>query len=99
MVAQFGFYVAPKWEVFVRGEYGQFDGSGGSTLDFPDLNLVTTGFNYYLEGHDLKWTTDIGFGISDISPQVWAADIAGYRGDADDVAPQVVFRTQIQLLF
>jgi len=99
IVAQFGIYVAPKWEVFVRGEYGQFDGSGGSTLDFPDLNLVTTGFNYYLEGHDLKWTTDIGFGISDVSGAIWAADIAGYRGDNDEVAPQVVFRTQIQLLF
>jgi hypothetical protein len=98
IVIQGGVYVTPKWEFFVRGEYAQADGQSGSFLEVPDLNLVTFGTNYYLEGHDLKWTTDISVGISDVASN-FAIDLAGFRADNDQGAPQVVFRTQFQLLF
>lgn len=106
LVAQFGVYVTPKWELFVRGEYMQAEnysvdaGFFGLTtaIQIPDLNLVTVGANYYLEGHDLKWTTDLGIAISDVSG-AFASDLAGYRPNGDNTAPQIVFRTQFQLLF
>src|SRR5690606_9902113 len=97
VVVQAGVYVTTKWEVFVRAEYGQFWGDSGSPFDFPDLNLVTFGANYYIEGHDLKWTNDISIGISDVSI-VFASDIAGFRAAPVD-ADQVVFLSQFQLLF
>ena len=101
IVVQGGIYVAPKWEIFARGEYGQFAGDGGSTFDTSDLNLVTFGFNYYLEGHDLKWTTDFGITTEQIlgTTPGWASDIAGYRAMQPDSDVQTVFRTQFQLLF
>ncbi|MBT8484651.1 MAG: hypothetical protein HKO59_10015 [Phycisphaerales bacterium] len=89
------FYMTPKVEVFARWEYGWWR---FSNFDFSDLHAVTLGVNYYIDGHDLKWTTDIGFGVGKID-QNWEADIAGWRQDADSAEPQVVFRTQFQLLF
>jgi len=84
----------------VRGEYGQISFDVDPLVIPPqsDLNLVTAGFNYYMDGHDLKWTTDIGFGIYQIEG-AWASDLAGWRADGDGVYPQIVFRTQFQLLF
>lgn len=100
IVAQAGVYISPKTELFVRGEFMQAEltstiGPGGQ---FNDLNLITAGFNYYLEGHDLKWTTDLGVAISDVDG-AFVSDLAGYRIQENDTAPQVVFRTQFQLLF
>ena len=90
-----GVYLTPKLEFFGQFEYGWWDFDGNS---LADLTLVTFGANYYIDGHDLKWTTDIGVGISKIETP-WAANIAGYRGEPDDAEPQVVFRTQLQLVF
>lgn len=97
--AQASMYLTQKWEVFTRFEYGWID------FDFPatsfvrsDLNLLTIGANYYIDGHDLKWTTDIGLGLSQIE-DFWSSNISGYRSESEDLDPQVVFRTQLQLLF
>lgn len=100
IVAQAGTYVSNKTEIFIRGEYGQLDGQSGSTINVSDLNLVSVGVNYYMDGHDLKWTTDIGFGISQVEGTVFSSDIAGWRSETTaESRPQVVFRTQFQLLF
>jgi hypothetical protein len=95
VVVQGGIYVTPKVETFARFEYGWWDFQGNS---LSDLTLLTLGVNYYIDGHDLKWTTDIGFGISKIESS-WDASIANYREEVDDAEPQIVFRTQFQLLF
>lgn len=103
IVAQAAVYVTSKTEVFIRGEYANLDNSSGGFRDLADLNLVTAGVNYYIDGHDLKWTTDIGFGISqieDASGATFASDLAGWRSElTGESRPQVVFRTQFQLLF
>ena len=97
LVVQGGLYLTPKWEVFTRGEYNFV---AGKNLMFEDLPIVTLGTNYYFEGHDVKWTTDIGFAINRVE-SIWVSDLAGYRMDpaGTSAEPQVVFRTQFQLLF
>lgn len=96
-VVQGGVYMTPKLEFYGRWEYGWWD---FANADFHDLNALTLGANYYLDGHDVKWTTDIGFGISPID-QNWDSSIAGWRQDprGQGAEPQIVFRTQFQLLF
>jgi hypothetical protein len=68
------------------------------SIDFEDLYLLTLGGNYYFDGHDVKLTADIGFGISQID-QSFDSDIAGWRQEAPGAEPQVVIRAQFQLLF
>ena len=97
LVVQAGVYVTPKVEVFSRFEYGFWDIDSG-TASFSVLSVITVGANYYLDGHDVKWTTDIGFGIDRVDTN-FDSDLAGYRNDPEDAEPQVVFRTQFQLLF
>jgi hypothetical protein len=62
----------------------------------PDpLNLLTAGVNWYLDGQDIKWTTDLGWAITEVHP--WFADLnAGWRPSGSD---EIVFRTQLQLMF
>ena len=88
-------YVTNKVEIFGRWEYGWWD---FDNQDFAALNLATFGVNYYIDGHDVKWTTDLGIAFS-IVDQTWDSDIAGWRRDNRGSEPQVVFRTQFQLLF
>ncbi|MBU3684697.1 MAG: hypothetical protein FGM39_11935, partial [Phycisphaerales bacterium] len=94
-------YIAPKLELFGRYEFAMIDGVDASDptiaglSDVDPLNLLTVGVNWYLDGQDLKWTTDLGWAISAVHP--WFADIeAGWRPSASD---EVVFRTQLQLMF
>ncbi len=94
-VLEGGYYFTPKWEGFARWEYGWWRYNGNS---FAALSALTIGANYYIDGQDLKWSTDIGFGISKIDPN-WDSNIAGWRPEADGANPQIVIRTQLQLLF
>jgi hypothetical protein len=94
-------YIAPKIELFGRYEFAMIDGvsSSDATIqslqDVDPLNLLTIGVNWYLDGQDLKWTSDLGWAMSPVHP--WFADIeAGWRPSASD---EVVFRTQLQLMF
>jgi hypothetical protein len=96
-------YVMPKVELFGRYEFAFIDGLNATTvntlnpaLSNPDpMNLLTVGFNWYLDGQDLKWTTDLGWSITELHP--WFADIgAGWRPSE---ANEIVFRTQLQLIF
>jgi hypothetical protein len=98
LVGQAGVYVAPKWEVFVRGEYLQLEVTASTQqFNFPDLGIITGGVNYYIEGHDVKWTTDIGISLTEVSA-IFASDVTGWRADTANEG-EVVFRTQLQLLF
>jgi hypothetical protein len=91
----------PKVELFGRYEFAMIDGFnetaiGNAALRNPDpLNLLTAGVNWYIDGQDLKWTTDLGWAITEVHP--WFADInAGWRPSGSD---EIVFRTQLQLMF
>jgi len=95
LLAQGGVYFTPKLEVFARYQYGWWE---FESQDFADLHTVEFGCNYYLDGHDLKWTTDIGFGIGRVEAN-WDNEPAGWRIDPNHSEPQIVFRTQLQLLF
>lgn len=102
-VGQFGYYLTPKWEMFMRYEWAFLE-TQNPALDAPDLPLLTVGANYYMDGHDFKWTTDFGWAFDAIGSGSggeisWAKNIANYRQDQRTDDPQVVFRTQIQLLF
>jgi hypothetical protein len=98
LLLQGGVYVTPKLELFSRWEYGWWD----ANFEFSDLNLITFGVNYYIDGHDLKWTTDIGFTLGPLDQNWYGGqnnDIAGYRINLSSNEPEIVFRTQFQLLF
>jgi hypothetical protein len=97
LVVQGGTYFTEKLEGFARFEYGHVE-VDEFFIDFEDLWLLTIGANYYIDGQDLKFTADIGFGFNPIDVS-WNSDIAGWRVDALDGDPQVVFRTQFQLMF
>lgn len=97
IVAQAGLYVAPKWEVFLRDEFAWVD----SDAPVENLHVVTFGWNYYIQGHDVKWTTDFGFSLNEVDPR-FANDVAGWRSDVTSGGRtdfQFVIRTQFQLLF
>jgi hypothetical protein len=108
VVGQAGFYVAPKWEVFGRYEFGtwEFPAPPGNEHFLQDLHVVSVGFNYYLDGHDAKWTTDIGIALDRVT-ESWARPpgaanrptITGFRAEGEGARRQIVFRTQFQLLF
>jgi hypothetical protein len=92
-------YIAPKFELFGRYEFAYLNGLNAianASLNDPDpLNLLTIGANVYLDGQDLKWTTDLGWSITALHP--WYADVnAGWRPSQSD---EIVFRTQLQLMF
>ncbi len=98
VVAQGGVYLTSKWEAFARYEWGHWS---LNAADFQDLHIATIGTNYYLDGHDAKWTTDVGLGMTqvDTSWSTATGGAPGWRTDPAGSKPQVVFRTQFQLLF
>ena len=65
--------------------------------------MITAGVNDYISGHQVKWTTDIGFSLNEVS-STWGSGFlgggggsVGWRTDSD--SGQVVLRTQLQLTF
>jgi hypothetical protein len=95
-VLQGGVYFTEKFEAYARFEWGRFMINGNPFQE--DLIVVTMGGNYYIDGQDLKLSADIGFGINAVSA-AWDSVIAGWRQDSLGAEPQVVIRTQLQLLF
>ena len=93
---QGGMYFTEKFEGYARFEWGRFIINGDPFQ--KDLVAVTIGGNYYLDGQDVKLSADVGFGLNPVST-FWNSDIAGWRTDAPTVRPQIVVRTQFQLLF
>ena len=84
---------------FMWGGTGNDCMHGGNGTDFmKDLAVVTIGGNYYLDGQDVKLSADVGFGLNPVNT-FWTSDQAGWRIDAPGVRPQIVVRTQFQLLF
>ncbi len=93
---QGGLYFTEKLEGYARIEWGRFIINGDPFQ--KDLVAVTVGGNYYLDGQDIKLSADVGFGLNPVST-FWNSDMAAWRIDMPDVRPQIVVRTQFQLLF
>lgn len=96
-VVQAGFYVAPKIELAARYEFGSID-SSRDIVTPTDLSVMTIGVNWYIDGQDVKFSADFGFGFEDVS-NLWGVESLGWRPDGIDTRPQLVIRTQFQLLF
>jgi len=95
---QGGIFLNEEWEVFGRFEYGDDDDISGTDTD--ELMLLTGGVNKYISGHDVKWTTDLGYAFDGVA-SFWGNSDAlrsGWRSSSEDDS-QFVFRTQLQLLF
>jgi hypothetical protein len=96
-------YVTQKHEVFARFEAGEMqfgDLSNNAQVDpiygeEHTMTLLTTGLVWYLDGQDLKWTTDMGVNFTDLSP-AWYDSQAGWRVSEDG---EFVFRSGFQLMF
>ena len=103
-LVQGGIYLNEDWEIFGRFEWSDFDFADITTMDgtklysFDDLAVLTFGINRYFSGHNIKWTTDLGYAFDRV--EFFAADdMAGWRSDTGGDDGQLVFRTQLQLSF
>jgi hypothetical protein len=88
-----GFFLTDDWEM-----YGQYEWGDADTTNVEDLSVVTIGATRYWARHNLKWQSDIGYGINEVA-STWASDAAGWRTDASGNDGQLVIRSQLQLLF
>jgi hypothetical protein len=103
-VVQGSMYVTQKHEVFARFEAGEMQfgdlSNGGNQInglygEEHTMTLLSTGLVWYLDGQDLKWTTDMGVNFTDLSP-AWYDPQAGWRVSEDG---EFVFRSSFQLMF
>jgi hypothetical protein len=99
LVVQGGFFVDESIEPYGRIEWGYSDDGA------PDLLVLTVGVNKYFARQRVKWTTDIGVGLHEVS-SVWGSGelgpggaAVGWRTDSPGEDGQVVIRSQLQLLF
>ena len=94
VVVQGGFFIVPdEWELFARYAWGDDDMAATD-----DLSVATVGVNRFFNGHNLKWTTDVGYGFNEVA-STWSSGGAGWRTDDPGEDGQLVLRTQFQLAF
>jgi len=99
-----GWYWAEDWEVFGRYEWSD-RGALGSAGNSDNINIITVGVNKYFAGHNAKWTTDIGIGLTTVDAGAGTptgtslAPVTGWRQDNSNGDGQVLIRTQLQILF
>lgn len=97
-IVQGGFFFTEDFELFGRYEWLDPDTAG-----VDDLSVATIGVNKYFSKHAVKWTTDVGYSFDQVQANGLggAADLegAGYRDDPAGEDGQLVFRSQLQLLF
>lgn len=105
VVLQGSYYIDPKWELYARWEYGLTNVDDPSAiptkyqnqiLKFNHLSLVTMGANWYLDGEDVKVSFDFGITTTPTDAS-WYTPTAALR--AADRADEMIFRTQLQLVF
>jgi hypothetical protein len=86
-----GVFITDTIEPFARLEWGDDDTS-------DDLLVLTLGVTKFWDKHNLKWTTDAGYGFNAVS-DTFASSGAGWRADPPGVDGQIVIRSQLQLMF
>ncbi len=98
-----GYFIADTWEIYGQYEWGDLDVPG-----LQELSVITVGVTKYWNKHNLKWQTDIGFGLDDVNSVTnpltgnsigFANDGAGWRTDSAGNDGQIVIRSQLQLVF
>ncbi len=102
LLVQGGVFIVPdKLDVFARYEYLNLDGvlyNAAISVMTPvvddEINLVTLGANYYFKKHTIKLTTDLIWVLDPLPDSDTGAGLL--RSSEDD---QLVFRTQLQLMF
>ncbi len=101
LLVQAGVFVTEDFELIGRYEWGNLDVDG-----VEDLSILTVGFNKYISGHALKWTTDVGYSFNALNRVKvngntfgYPIEFQGWRPDASDSDGQIVLRSQLQLLF
>ena len=62
------------------------------------VSIVMAGFNYYIDGQDVKWTVDGGFSFNPISG-IMSINQTGWREEPEQHNAQFLIRTQLQLMF
>ncbi len=92
-VVRGGFFVTDDFEIYALYEWGDLD-----IANVSDLSTLTLGVTKYFDRHNLKWSTDIGYGFNPVSAS-WAQGGNGWRGDSTGEESQIVVRSQFQLLF
>lgn len=118
-IVQGGVMVADEWQVFGRYELGDIQHYNQGNAGYADGNglnnrgmrtghdsTLTVGFNNWIEGKNLKWTTDVGYafstlndGGSDMPRADYVSSGNGWREDNAGESGQWLIRTQLQLLF
>jgi len=99
-VVQASTYMTDTTEYFVRYEGG---GVEQDAFGNNDVNILTNGINWYLDGQGLKVTSDFGWSFGEISGGAGGApgmsnEMVGWRAQNNQNA-QWLFRTQLQLAF
>jgi len=95
VLVQGGVFLNEDWEVIARYEWGDLDGAGTVS---DELSILTVGVNRFWDRHGLKWMTDLGYAFKAVDAE-WPGTLLGWRPDGTDGDGQIVFRTQMQLLF
>ena len=102
LLVEAGYMIIPdKLEPFVRWEYLDYD-----SVTLNELQAVTVGFNWYIRGHNAKFSTDLiwvydgdvvanNFG-NDPGTSNLGMTGSGSSANNDDI---FVLRSQFQLLF
>ena len=74
------------------------DLDGAITED--ELNIITVGINYYINGYATRATLDVMFILDPVASSV-ADELGnlGILGDDDNQDGQIILRAQLQLLF
>ena len=102
-----GWYWTEDWELFGRYEWSD-RGALGTAGNPDNINILTFGVNKYFAGHNAKWTTDIGIGLTTLdglagtSTGAAIAPVTGWRQDNAGTTNddgQILIRTQLQILF
>jgi hypothetical protein len=71
--------------------------SFGALYGFENnLSIVNVGVNWYIDGQDIKWTTQFGYALDSVDPS-WYNWETGWRVTGSRDA--LVFQSQLQLLF
>lgn len=71
--------------------------SFGALYGFENnLSIVNFGVNWYIDGQDIKWTTQFGYSLDSVDPS-WYNQETGWRVTGSRDA--LVFQSQLQLLF
>lgn len=103
---QASYYLLPNWEVFGRFEYGSASTGELSNITAPtgatsldngnDLMLLSVGLNWYIDGEDFKWTSDVGVSLDKVDG-IWWNGNNGWRASGEE--HEIVLRTQLQMAF